>query len=90
MRDGVLLCDKYELLPLLSENVGSSQDGLLIPTLGVELELDIEESLFTWLSRTTSSNATMFGPPDRFWRILISLFIFFFLTGFRTLMTHFW
>jgi hypothetical protein len=44
----------------------------------------------TWLSRTTSSRPTMLGPPLRFWRILISRLIFFFLTGLRTLMTHFW
>lgn len=49
-----------------------------------------EEGLITCESRTTSSSATMFGPPARFWRILISRLIFFFLTGFNTLMTHFW
>ena len=48
------------------------------------------EPSLTWLSRTTSSRDTMFGPPERFWRILISRFIFFFFTGFSTLMTHFW
>ena len=31
----------------------------------------------------------MFGPPARFCRILISRLIFFFLTGFKTLMMHF-
>jgi len=41
-------------------------------------------------SLTTSSKATTFGPPARFWRILISRLIFFFLTGLRTLTTHFW
>jgi hypothetical protein len=46
--------------------------------------------LFTCESRTTSSNATTLGPPARFCRILISRLIFFFLTGLRTLITHFW
>ena len=41
-------------------------------------------------SRTTSRRATIFGPPAKFCRILISRFIFFFLTGFKTLTTHFW
>lgn len=40
-------------------------------------------------SRTTSSNATIFGPPARFCKILISRLIFFFLTGFSTLTIHF-
>lgn len=53
------------------------------------LEIIRQESVLTCESRTTSSNATTFGPPARFWRILISRLIFFFLTGFRTLMTHF-
>lgn len=44
----------------------------------------------TWESRTTSSRATTLGPPARFCRILISRLIFFFLTGLRTLTTHFW
>jgi hypothetical protein len=40
-------------------------------------------------SRTTSNSATTFGPPARFCKILISRFIFFFLTGFKTLIIHF-
>lgn len=42
----------------------------------------------TWGSRTTSRRAITLGPPARFWRILISRLIFFFLTGLSTLMTH--
>ena len=41
-------------------------------------------------SLTTSRRAMMFGPPARSMRILISLLIFFFLTGLSTLTTHFW
>ena len=49
----------------------------------------IKLGIFDAGSRTTSSRATTFGPPARFCRILISRLIFFFLTGFKTLMMHF-
>ena len=39
-------------------------------------------------SRTTSRSVMTLVPPARFWRILISRLIFFFLTGLSTLMTH--
>jgi hypothetical protein len=66
---------------------------LALPTqiwLGNTAKRTDEGRRVTCESRTTSRSATMLGPPARFCRILISRLIFFFLTGLRTLMTHFW
>jgi hypothetical protein len=81
-------CPKISVIDIFEDERGCF--ALHVPSQSPPQSVTRVDIIHTWASLTTSRRATMLGPPAKFCKILISRLIFFFLTGFRTLMTHFW